>query len=137
MFILLLSLHLLLSAHLLHAQDASAPPAAWERLVHGLYTHQGVAKIDLVAGRYVLTVYCHGVHSVYIHSAGQIDLTPYLTHVVQVRYLYSVQERRQVRCIKAPCPPVLERGIIVHVIQSLGVALDELTAYTSHCGQGS
>jgi hypothetical protein len=109
-------------------------PAAWERKVDGVYEHRGVAKIEQVSGNYLLTIYCHGIHSVYIKKTEEKPhLHEYLGQFVQAHYTYMEQWNDDIRCIRTPCGPMKERRVVIREIKRTEVLEDTLENYKNTC----
>ena len=99
-------------------QSPPAPVASWERQVGSVFENRGVAKVERLGTRWVLTVMCAGTHSVYLDDT-KIDLNNYAKGFVNARYRW-VTRQVDVKCPVAPCPRVSERRI----------ALEQLTPVT-------
>jgi len=84
-------------------------PARCERRLNGLYETLGPATIDKHQDRYVLSFRCDGIHQVYVRIPAALDLEQFVGKSVRARYRYVEQENPRTRCVRAPCPPVLER----------------------------
>jgi hypothetical protein len=100
-------------------QTPQAPVATWERPVGGsTFENRGVARVERLVNRWVLTVMCDGTHSTYLDDT-KINLDTYAKGFVNARYTW-VTRQVDVRCPVAPCPPVSERRL----------ALEQLTPVT-------
>ena len=117
-------------AQALTAPDA--PTARWERRVGKSYENKGVARIERLANRWVLTVFCDGTHSTYLDPSGKFDATRDADRFVHVRYRY-VEHSVDVQCVRAPCAPVLERRIVLERVKRLAVTRPEAEARAQHC----
>ena len=95
-----------------------APVVSWERQAGSAFENRGVAKVEQLGTRWVLTVMCDGTHSTYLDDTT-IDLNNYAKGFVNARYTW-VTRQVDVRCPVAPCPRVSERRI----------ALEQLTPVT-------
>jgi hypothetical protein len=96
----------------------SAPDASWERQAGAAFENRGVAKVERLGTRWMLTVMCNGTHSTYLDDT-KIDLNNYAKGFVNARYTW-VTRQVDVKCPVAPCPRVNERRI----------ALEKLTPVT-------
>ncbi len=94
----------------------SPKPKFWEIQHQGEFQNRGIARIDKLGNEYVLTVFCKGVHRVFIHQHKKINLEEFLGQFVQVQYTYG-DVKKQVRCIKAPCNPITERKLIIQDLE--------------------
>ena len=99
-------------------QPPAAPVAKWERQVGAGFENRGVAKVERLGPRWMLTVMCDGTHSTYLDDT-KIDLNNYARGFVNARYTW-VTRQVDVKCPAAPCPRVNERRI----------ALEQLTPVT-------
>lgn len=82
------------------------------------FENRGVAKVERLGTRWMLTVMCTGTHSTYLDDT-KIDLNNYAKGFVNARYTW-VTRQVDVKCPVAPCPRVSERRI----------ALEQLTPVT-------
>src|SRR5262245_3315817 len=120
--------------------NAAAPqPAAspWEMEVSGAFENRGVARIEKLATRYVLTTYCRGIHRAYIDGGEDLDLERYLAVFVRARYTYVDRVPSDVKCVRAPCGPVTERRIVLAHVDEVPVRGEELTGYIDTCSIAS
>lgn len=99
-------------------QPPPAPVLGWERQAGSAFENRGVAKVERLGTRWVLTVMCDGTHSTYLDDT-KIDLNNYAKGFVNARYTW-VTRQVDVKCPVAPCPRVNERRI----------ALEQLTPVT-------
>jgi hypothetical protein len=100
------------------SQTRQGPIAIWERQVGDAFENRGVAKVERLGTRWVLTVMCDGTHSTYLDDT-KLDLSSYAKSYVNARYTW-VTRQVDVQCPVAPCPRVNERRI----------ALERLTVVT-------
>jgi hypothetical protein len=102
-------------------QGRASPPdlRPWELQVGEARENRGVAKVEKIGPRWMLTVMCSGQHSTYLDDTT-IDLDKYSKGYVTARYRW-VTRMVQVKCIKAPCNPQPE----------LRLALERLTVVTA------
>ena len=108
-------------------------PARWERQVQDAFEPKGVAKIVTVADRLALETYCAGIHTIYIHDSPNLALRNYAGKFVRVRYHYSTVLRHNIRCVRAPCGPIEETGIVIESITDTVVSEEEQARYTTTC----
>jgi hypothetical protein len=108
-------------------------PARWERQVQDAFEPKGVAKIVTVADRLALETYCAGIHTIYVHDSPNLDLRDYVGKFVRVRYHYSKALRHNIRCVRAPCGPIEEVGIVIESIVDTAVSEEEQARYTTTC----
>jgi hypothetical protein len=99
-------------------QAPPAPVLSWERQAGSAFENRGVAKVERLGTRWMLTVMCDGTHSTYLDDT-KIDLNNYAKGFVNARYTW-VTRQVDVKCPMAPCPRVSERRI----------ALEQLTPVT-------
>jgi hypothetical protein len=114
-------------------QEYHPNPALWERQVQDAFEPKGVAKIVTVADRLALETYCAGIHTIYIHDSPNLDLHDYVGKFVRVRYHYSTVLRHDIRCVRAPCGPIEETGIVIESIVDTAVSEEEQARYTTSC----
>ena len=115
------------------SQDVTEiPTAPWERLVDGAYENRGVAQVERIGDRWALSVLCDGTHTTYLDDTA-IVLTPYLTEYVKARYRYVERTLDNVRCIQAPCGPVVERRIALERLTRVSVAPEEARSQVTKC----
>lgn len=107
-------------------------PAAWERAVRGRYENRGIAQIERLGERWVLNVHCDGTHATYLDDT-RVDLTRYARGYVSVRYHYADRTISTPQCVRAPCPPVLERRIVLDQIKTLSVSPERARASVRSC----
>jgi hypothetical protein len=110
-------------------------PSHWERKVNGVYEDLGVSKIEKWADTYVLTINCKGIHSVYIQGTKGLNLDNYLGKFVRVQYTYVEVKNYNVKCIKAPCGPLIERKVVISNISEIVVSQADLKMYQTRCSK--
>jgi hypothetical protein len=117
-----------------HAQskDASRSPAQWERFVERRYENKGVAKIERLGGRWVLSILCQGTHTAYLDEPAS-NLARYLDQYVAVRYDYIDRLVADPRCVRAPCGPTTERRILLERITPLQITHEEAIERDRRC----
>ena len=118
------------------AAPAGAPvahvPAPWERPVRGRYENRGIAQVERLGERWVLNVHCDGTHATYLDDT-HVDLARYARGYVSVRYHYADRTVSDPKCFRAPCPPVLERRIVLDQIKTLSVSPERARASVRRC----
>ena len=116
-----------------HAQGASAnQPAEWERLTRGSYENRGVARIERLGERWILSVWCRGTHSTYLDGTT-VDLNQYSDLFVTVQYSYVDREMTDPKCVRAPCPPLRERRISIERVTPLQITIEEARERGREC----
>jgi len=105
--------------------------------VSGAFENRGVARIEKLAARYVLAIYCRGIHRIYIDRGEDLNLERYLTLFVRARYTYVDRVRADVQCVKAPCGPVTERRVALVQVDEVPVRGEELARYIEACSIAS
>ncbi len=112
------------------------PVSLWESEVGGVYENKGIAQIERDGKTWMLSVLCKGTHSTYLDDT-KIDLTLYEKKYVNVRYRY-VDRAVPVQCIQAPCPPMIERRIVLEKITLTSIGDSEAKKVAENClGSGS
>ena len=96
-------------------------PDHCERRVDDLYEARGLTTVDNLAGRYVLTIRCRGVHQIYVRVPSAIELESFIGKSVRARYRYVDQENAASRCVRAPCPPASERVLDIVELEEVPV----------------
>ena len=104
-------------------QTPPQPVAAWERQAGAAFENRGVAKVERLGPRWVLTVMCTGTHSTYLDDT-KLDLNAYATGFVNARYTW-VTRQVEVKCPMAPCPRVSERRIALERLTAVSSMTDE------------
>jgi hypothetical protein len=104
-------------------------PPRCERRLGGHYETRGLAIIDKLGDRYVLTVRCEGVHQIYVRVPPAMDLEPFLGKPVRARYTYADEDNPRTRCIRAPCPPATERVLDINGLEEVS----QETLETNNC----
>jgi hypothetical protein len=112
---------------------ADALTAPWERRVGNAYENRGLARIERLGDRWVLTVFCDGTHSTYLEADGAIDPSRHATRYVSVRYRYVDRPLDDPTCLRAPCSPVLERRIVLERVKALAATRAEAEARVTQC----
>jgi hypothetical protein len=75
--------------------------------------------IEKVGNRYLLTIDCAGIHSVYATGNHDVDLDRYLGTSVRVRYGYTTVVNPNIRCVQPPCNPALETIAVITQVEPL------------------
>jgi len=114
-------------------QPYSPSPAWWERPIQEAFVNRGVAKIGHVLTRLVLETYCHGLHSIYIHRSHDVNLDDYAGKFVRAQYHYVKVWRGNIRCVRAPCGPHQEVGIVIERLTVLTLSEAEQALYPTGC----
>jgi len=115
------------------AQTASASqPVQWERVVGGAYENRGIARIERLGERWVLSVWCQGTHSTYLESTTE-DLKQYSDRFLRVQYRYVEREMADPKCLRAPCSPLRERLISIKRVTPLKITLEEAHKRDREC----
>jgi len=107
------------------ATAGSLLPAACERRQGDLYETAVLASIDKLGDRYVLTVCCGGVHQIYVRRSTTLALDAWVGKALRVRYRYADEPNPETRCIRAPCPPAIERVVDITSIDEIAGAAPE------------
>jgi hypothetical protein len=115
------------------AETVQENPAPWERKIGAVYENKGIAKIERVAVHYVLTTYCHGIHSIYVKGGTEVKLDDYKGKFVQARYKYIEEINTNIQCITAPCEPVVEKIALIVELSAVEVSEAELMNYQTSC----
>ena len=116
----------------LRDQASTAVTAApWERVVRGSYENRGLAQIERVGDRWVLSILCNGTHSAYLDDTA-IDLSRYVPGYVRARYHY-VDRMIVAKCFRAPCGPVLERRVVLERLKSVSATPQKALEIARHC----
>ncbi len=108
-------------------------PQLWETRARGMYENRGVAVIEKLGTRHVLTIYCDGVHRVYLHNTQRVHVEKYQSKFVRVGYTYVDVTHAAVKCIKPPCGPFTERRILVQDIEKVSVSEEARARFESTC----
>jgi hypothetical protein len=90
-------------------QTLATPVAKWERPAGTAFENRGVAKVERLGTRWVLSVMCDGTHATYLDDTT-LDLGSYAKSYVTARYTWVTRET-DVKCPMAPCPRLKERRI--------------------------
>ena len=112
---------------------APAPAAVmkWERAAGGAFENRGVAKVEPLGPRWMLTVMCGGTHSTYLDDTT-IDLARYAKGYVSARYTW-VTRKVSVQCPVAPCGQVNERRIALERLTVVSVTAEQAQAMAREC----
>ena len=113
-------------------QSGTRPAAGWERLVDGRYENKGIARIEKVGDRWALSVLCRGTHTTYLDESA-FDLTRYQNLYVAVRYDYVDRTVPNPKCVRAPCPPMTERRILLERITPVPVTREQADERARQC----
>jgi hypothetical protein len=115
------------------AQGTSAnKPVQWEQFVRGAYENKGVARIERLGERWILSVWCRGTHSTYLDPTT-LDLNQYSDRFIKVRYRYVEREVADPTCVRAPCSPLRERRMSIERITPLQLTLQEAQEWGRQC----
>ena len=117
-----------------HSQvtDVNRSAAEWELLVEGRYENKGIARIEKIGDRWVLSVWCGGIHTTYLDDT-KFDLMQYQDRFVAVRYGYVDRSVPNPKCVRAPCPPLTERRILLDRITPVRITLDQANDRARQC----
>lgn len=107
-------------------------PEHWETQHQNMFQNRGLAQIEMVAKEYMLTVFCDGIHRVFIHPNKDVNLENYVGKFVKARYTYG-DVRKHVQCIKAPCTPITERKVIIHGIEEIIASAMTRAQFENQC----
>jgi hypothetical protein len=128
------------SEHRITHTSVSASPSRtfpWEReIAPGVYENLGVSRIERLGSQHVLTIYCTGIHRIFIHENSPFDLAQYMNMYVRVHYRL-IEEIRHVQCVKAPCPPIKETRVVLTHIEEVHLTEEERARYQRDCTAGS
>jgi hypothetical protein len=108
-----------------------ATPAPWEQVVSMTLQNRGVAKVEKLGARWMLTIACDGVHSTYIDDT-KLDLDRFSKGYVTARYHY-VTRTVKVQCVKAPCPPTPERRVSLERLEKAVASAADEQASSRQC----
>ncbi len=114
------------------ANSVSQAVAEWERVVRGRYENKGIARIEKIGDRWVLSVWCRGTHTTYLDDTA-FDLTRYQELFVAVRYGYVDRSVPNPKCVRAPCPPVTERRILLDQITPVPITREQADERSQQC----
>jgi len=115
------------------AQTARAnKPVQWERVVRDAYENKGVARIERLGERWILSVWCRGTHSTYLDSTTE-DLNRYSDLFLRVQYSYVEREVTDPKCLRAPCSPLRQRLISIKQLTPLKITLEEARKRDREC----
>jgi hypothetical protein len=106
--------------------------AFWEQRVDGAIENRGIALVERLNTRWVLTVRCQGRHSVYLDETT-LDLERHEGAYVQARYTYVDRLNDEVRCVRPPCPPVLERLVALERLTRVPASDDDAAEREAAC----
>ena len=122
-----------LSALVLSQTSTTPParPAPWEQVLSVTLQNRGVAKVEKLGARWMLTVACDGVHSTYIDDTT-LDLASFSKGYVTARYHY-VDRKVIVQCVKAPCPPITERRMVLEQLEKADASAADEQASARRC----
>jgi transcriptional regulator of NAD metabolism len=98
--------------------------APWERVVSVSLQNRGIAKVEKIVERWVLTVSCDGTHSTYIDDT-KFDLAHFSKGYVSARYHYVNRVVRDVKCFREPCPAITERRIALEHLAVIQASPEE------------
>jgi hypothetical protein len=119
------------------ASDAPPQPKLWEQEVDEIFSNRGVAKIERLGERYLLTIHCFGIHSVYAKGGLEVNLDAYVGQLVHTYYVYVETVNMNTRCIKAPCEPVMESEAVIKRVEKVIVSAEQLARYQATCTDGA
>lgn len=116
-------------------QAGPAPPLlAWERQAGDARENRGVAKVERIGPRWMLTVMCNGTHSTYLDDTT-IDLEKYSKGYVSARYRWVTRMVR-VQCVRAPCPEQPERRLAIERLTAVDMTDARASELAKNCGDG-
>lgn len=95
------------------------------------FENRGVAKVERLGTRWMLTVMCTGTHSTYLDDT-KIDLNNYAKGFVNARYTW-VTRQVDVKCPMAPCPRVNERRIALEQLTPVTMTVDRARELERTC----
>ena len=118
------------------ADQQTPPPGApavmkWERAVGSAFENRGIAKVEPLGTRWMLTVMCGGTHSTYLDDTT-MDLARYAKGYVSARYTW-VTRKVSVQCPVAPCGQVNERRIAIDRLTVVSVTPEQAQAMAKEC----
>ncbi len=105
--------------------------APYEQIAGAAIENKGIARFERFGDRWVLTILCKGVHSIYLDDTA-IDLNQYGAGYVSVRYQYVVRTV-DVQCVRAPCPPVQERRVVLERVTPLTLSPEQAKQRERDC----
>jgi hypothetical protein len=112
-------------------QTPAPVTAGWERQVGSAFENRGVAKVERLGPRWMLTVLCNGTHSTYLDDP-KIDVNRYAKGYVNARYNW-VTRQVAVQCPVAPCPPVSERRIALEQLTAVDITEERAREFARSC----
>jgi hypothetical protein len=80
----------------------------------------------------VLNVHCDGTHATYLDDT-RFNLARSARGYVKVRYHYADHTVSDQQCFRAPCPPVLERRIVLDQVKTVSVSPERARASARRC----
>ncbi len=118
----------------------TAPPAigaptdlrSWELQVGEARENRGLAKVEKIGSRWMLTVLCSGTHSTYLDDTA-LDLDTYSKGYVSARYRW-VTRMVKVQCVKAPCDPQPELRLALERLTVVDATETRAQELTKNCG---
>jgi hypothetical protein len=114
-------------------QTPPAPsPAPYERLADGAFENKGIARIERLGRRWVLSILCGGTHTTYLDDST-IDLAAHENAFVQARYRYVDRTIPDPQCVAAPCGPVTERRIALERVTRVDATPDQAAQIARTC----
>lgn len=114
-------------------QTPPAPsPAPYERLADGAFENKGIARIERLGRRWVLSILCAGTHTTYLDDST-IDLAAHENAFVQARYRYVDRTVPDPQCVAAPCGPVTERRIALERVTRVDATPDQAAQIARTC----
>jgi hypothetical protein len=111
---------------------ATQAVAEWERLVGRQYENKGIARIERLGDRWVLAVWCRGIHTTYLDDTD-LDLARHQDRFVSVRYEYVDRIVQNPKCVRAPCPAVTERRIRLDRITAIEITREQADERARQC----
>jgi hypothetical protein len=118
------------------ATQTQAPPAQspapYERLADGAFENKGIARIERLGRRWVLSILCAGTHTTYLDEST-IDLASYQNTFVQTRYRYVDRTIPDPQCVAAPCGPVTEQRIALERVTRVDATPEQAAQIARTC----
>jgi hypothetical protein len=112
-------------------KEVNQAAADWELLVRSRYENKGIARIERIGERWVLSVWCRGIHTTYLDDTA-FDLMQYQDLFVAVRYGYVDRSVPNPKCLRA-CPPLTERRIVLDRITPVPITLEQAKERARQC----
>lgn len=122
------------SANQTPAQNPTPAPRTmpWERAVDGGFENKGIATIDQMGSRWVLTVRCAGTHVTYLDETP-VDLKNYNGAYVRARYHWVDRTLVDPRCVVPPCRDIKQRLIVIDTLEKQAVTPEQVKEQAATC----